>query len=531
MEFSAPIRTDGARKAIMVVEDDVGLNRLICRLLERCGHSTIAAFKGEEAIETAMREPVRLMLLDFILPDMSGIMVVEALSEKQLQMPFLIVTGRGDEKVAVQSLKLGARDYIVKESDFLERVPQIVERELKAIDVEESLQRTEQALKESEERYRSIIEQSHDAIILHINGVIEYANQRFLNLCGCTAEETLGVHITSLLNFTPESAALMTERLAMISEGNTPPRDFECTIIRKDGQEIFIEAAAGTIRMTQSAARLVTMRDVTEKKRLQRENERLENELGRQFHLTQIGLLTSGIVHNLRDPLSIITMQTSMLMMKLKGIEPTIRQHPEPLRKFIEYTRQSTEYLIQGAARLQQIIEEMTDYNKMNRAAGSSTHNLNQILRADINILRADMDIKHKIRMIPELSEQPVTVRIRAGDITQIFLNLISNARDAVLSCDVRKITVRSGVDADNKRAWFEVADSGAGIPPGVQSHFGEPFLTTKTSDAAAQQLGSGTGLGIYMVKRLLSQIEGRMEISSLPGGTRVRIYLPLAAG
>jgi PAS domain S-box-containing protein len=137
-------------ETILVVEDDGGLCRLIQKNLERAGFQTDSALEGAEAIEKTARSHYVLLLLDYQLPDMTGKQVVERLEEMQCLSPFIVMTGRGDERTAVEMMKLGARDYVVKDAGFIDVLPQIVSRAVKEVNSERKLAETEARLRESQ---------------------------------------------------------------------------------------------------------------------------------------------------------------------------------------------------------------------------------------------------------------------------------------------------------------------------------------------------------------------------------------------
>ncbi|MBE0479802.1 MAG: PAS domain S-box protein [Dehalococcoidia bacterium] len=135
-------------KNIIVVEDDPGLLQLISRNLERSGFQPRCVLLGSQAILEAKKDPDCLLLLDYKLPDMTAQDVMETLSKGGRPVPFIIMTGHGDEKIAVQMMKLGAMDYVVKDSRFLEVLPQVVGRACRELNSERVLAETEARLQE-----------------------------------------------------------------------------------------------------------------------------------------------------------------------------------------------------------------------------------------------------------------------------------------------------------------------------------------------------------------------------------------------
>ncbi|MGL1886018.1 MAG: PAS domain S-box protein [Reichenbachiella sp.] len=135
---------------ILLVEDDAGLVELITVMLEESGFSVMSVTSGVETLTHLKKQIPDLMLLDYSLPDMNGKEVVEALHKQQTPPPpFIITTGQGDERIAVDMMKLGAMDYLVKDILFLEKLPDVIKRVVKEIERDEKLKQAEKALYQS----------------------------------------------------------------------------------------------------------------------------------------------------------------------------------------------------------------------------------------------------------------------------------------------------------------------------------------------------------------------------------------------
>ncbi|MFQ5788512.1 MAG: response regulator, partial [Thermodesulfobacteriota bacterium] len=168
---------------ILVVEDDKGLARLIAKSLKNTGFDAGVACNGVQAVDLVVNNPVNLMLLDYKLPDMSARQVVETIKERKIEIPFIIMTGHGDEKVAVEMMKTGARDYIVKEGKFFELLPSVVKRVFEELQSEKKLIEASEALVKSEKEYRSLVDNALVGIYkININGEILYVNRALSNM-------------------------------------------------------------------------------------------------------------------------------------------------------------------------------------------------------------------------------------------------------------------------------------------------------------------------------------------------------------
>lgn len=164
---------------ILIIDDDQGLARVIERVLRREGFSTAIALSGEQALAWLGDHVPDLMLLDLKLPDFTGKDLIDRLEVIGRSAPFIIITGQGDERVAVEMMKRGARDYLIKDVQFLEFVPTVVRRAMAQLDsekrlaaAEENRQRLEKEILEISEREQQRIGQDlHDDLGQQLAGI------------------------------------------------------------------------------------------------------------------------------------------------------------------------------------------------------------------------------------------------------------------------------------------------------------------------------------------------------------------------
>ncbi len=180
-----PKPTRSTPPTILVVDDDAGLLRLIKKILEREGYSTLTVTSGRDALACLSAQSVDLMLIDLNLPDMPGRDVIEQLSDQTV--PFVVITGLEDVEVAVEMMKRGAADYLVKGAQFLDFVPTVVRKTLSQLEREKRLAAAEEALKKEHDFTTAVLNTSGALVlVLDREGRIVRFNQACETITGYT---------------------------------------------------------------------------------------------------------------------------------------------------------------------------------------------------------------------------------------------------------------------------------------------------------------------------------------------------------
>jgi len=135
---------------ILIVEDNEELNHLMQKTLEREGFQTEGVFNGSDTIKWLASNNNAIIILDYQLPDMKGNELVQLLTKEKRDLPFVVITGHGDEKIAVEMMKKGARDYVVKGPDFMDMMPHVIHRVMNDLNLEKELAHAENSLRERE---------------------------------------------------------------------------------------------------------------------------------------------------------------------------------------------------------------------------------------------------------------------------------------------------------------------------------------------------------------------------------------------
>jgi PAS domain S-box-containing protein len=227
-------------RLVVVAEDNEGLNRLICTRLERQGLKAVAVFTGAAAVAAVREHPDCLLLLDYVLPDVNGKQVLAALAEGGYRTPFIVMTGRGDERVAVDMMKLGARDYLIKSGDFLDMLVPVVERVLDHLATEERPDAAQKGLREFEEAYRTLAKNLPGLVYrcdLRQGGTMQFMNDLLVPMTGYHPEELRAgtVHSIEPLIVEADRPGVVAEIERAVAEDRAFTVEYR--LIRKDGTE------------------------------------------------------------------------------------------------------------------------------------------------------------------------------------------------------------------------------------------------------------------------------------------------------
>ena len=260
---------------IVVVEDDEGLRRLVQKELERNGIKTESVRTGKNAIEWGINNQHSLMILDYKLPDISAQDVIKHLIEKNIENRFIIMTGHGDVKVAVDMMKLGVKDYIIKDANFLELLPSAVKRAIDDFDKEKKLINAEDALKSSEESYRLLAESVLDVIWkTDTNLKFTYVSQSVESLLGYKPEELHDIEFNKILaKDSVELADDFFDRIIKkqnIKNGNNHYM-LELEQLRQDGKSVWTELSVSLLMDQKKVVGFLGVtRDISERKTTQK---------------------------------------------------------------------------------------------------------------------------------------------------------------------------------------------------------------------------------------------------------------------
>ena len=388
--------------------------------------------------------------------------------------------------------------------------------------------RIEEALRESENKYRQLFQNASDTIFIMKDQTFIDCNQKTLEMFGCTREQIIGkspYHFSPA--FQPDGRNSKEKALEKIKNAfNGKSQFFEWKHSRYDGTEFYTEVNLYTVELSTGIHLLAIVRDIDERKKAEQEYEELQLQLLQIQKLESIGTLAGGIAHDFNNLLTVINGHSEMALAKISSRpQDNIVHHDlvsihKACEKAIGVTKQ-----ILAFSRKQIFEPKIIDINE---AIKELNNMLNRLIGENIVI---ETDLKPGL---PPIKADP-------AQLEQVLINLIINARDAINAStspeNERKIMIQTGYtqldqvfkdkhpgSQTGPHILILIHDTGIGINDQIITKIFEPFFTTKA-------IGKGTGLGLATVYGIIKQNNGSIWVDSKPGkGSKFRVYWPVTS-
>src|SRR5437660_8213523 len=368
--------------------------------------------------------------------------------------------------------------------------------------------RHEDALRESESRYRSLVQSAvHGMYYSSVDDRFEYVNQALVNMLGYDSEEeVLRLKLSTDLYANPEDRKYLVEKY----RNCTDVRWEEVRWKRKDGKTIQVRAS-GRAKLNEKGETTgfeMIAEDLAERRML-------EEQLRQSQKMEAVGRLAGGIAHDFNNLLTVIKGYSDLMLSELKVGEDPLRREAEEVKKAADRAGALVRQLL-AFSRRQVLTPKVIDLNAL-------VANMDTLLRP---LLREDIDLRAALQ--PNLGK----IKADPGQMEQVIMNLAVNARDAMPKGG--KLTIETiNVDLDpayvrehsemhpGQYVMLAVSDNGIGMDETTRLRVFEPFFTTK-------ETGKGTGLGLSTAYGIVKQSGGYIWVYSEPGhGTTFKIYLP----
>ncbi|MBN2022326.1 MAG: response regulator [Pirellulales bacterium] len=513
----APRVEDVLVGARVLVVDDTALNvAILADELRDRGCDVLTAASGEEALRVCGAERPDVILLDVMMPDVDGIEVCRRLKADPAtqSIPVLLLTCLTGKQSIIAGLDAGADDYISK--PFAPGV--LIARLRAALRVKRSydqVARVADALKESEERYRAIFDDSTEGFVLLRDGIVD-CNEYICELLDCPREELLK---RTPADFFPPlqpdglaSAAKVEVALRRAVEGQTQHGYWR--VQRLDGTPIDVEATLKRLTVAGQPAVLCILQDVTQRLKgeqaltqyaaaLQEANAQLERLNDAALAATQAKTeFLANMSHEIRTPLTAILGYADLLCEE--GL-PETKRHAH-----VQTIRRNGEILLQ-------LINDILDLSKV-EAGKTALEQVDcspwQILEEVDDLMRSRAEAKGLRLEIEGRFPLPETICTDSNRLRQILVNLVGNAVKFTTTGHVRVEMALDEPEGGKPALRVDVSDTGIGMTPEATARLFQPF--TQADSTTTRRFG-GTGLGLAISKRLAEALGGGIRVESQP--------------
>lgn len=492
---------------ILHLEDNCIDAELVERELRQAGIEFQARrVEMESSFLKGLREfKPELILADYSLPSYDGLSALQAVKEVCPAVPFILVTGSLGEEKAVDALKAGATDYVLKQR--LSRLGHAVRRAMRDVDERSRVEETEQKLRETEESFRDLFESAQDVILItDPDGNILRINRQGQLLTALTHEELIRRNLFRDM-VVAEDLERFREVMRRVSAGEAPVCEIRLQV--QDGRAVPFEGSfSGRLS---AAGEFISMRcilrDITDKKRASEQllrNQRIEN----------IGTLAGGIAHDLNNVLGPIIMAVEMMRLKFTDKE----------------SQRLLSTLESSARRGADMVKQVLAFARGTKGGERIDVNLKYTLKELKSILQ--QIFSKSIRLDFAMANDLWTLECDPTQLHQVLMNLCVNARDAMprggnLGLTAENFTIDESFARMNPEAHagayvlLKVSDTGTGMAREILDRIFEPFFTTKGQ-------GNGTGLGLATSLGIVKSSGGFIQVDSEAGkGTEFKLYFP----
>jgi PAS domain S-box-containing protein len=498
---------------ILIVDDNKDHQHLMKESIEESIKDVCIEFSdtGKDCLLKLSEEAYSILIIDFSLSETSGLELFRNIIQKKIDIPVIMVTGFGNESVAVEAMKLGAYDYIVKSDAYLEKLSATIIKVVKEHGLKKEKKEIERKLIESELRYRTLIEDIIDIVFMmdkELNIVsINPACQRIFE---CSKEDAMKGNLYELI-YEADREMVIDYFKRSFSSKRELIEALEFRIRTKIGNIKHVEMNAkvnyGTVAVRCKCEDAIqiegVIRDITERKKI-------EQKLYQIDKLNALELQSNGIAHEFNNILGIILGYLNILKLRLEDpnqqvldalniIERAAKDGAEIVDKIQQFSKTKPEYEGTIYVDIVDVINEAVDFT-MPRWRSEA-----QLKGIEYNVI------------INNLAASRYNVKCNPSELREVIVNIINNSIDAMPDGGKIEFSAKT----DNGSVILSVSDNGMGIKEEFKDKIFDPFFTTKDVKRS--------GLGLSVVHSIVKRYGGVISINSCWGkGTTIHIKMPL---
>jgi two-component system NtrC family sensor kinase len=468
---------------ILLIEDNPGDARLIREMLSDTDVYNCVlecAARLSTGLEHLVGGTAGIILLDLELPDSQGLDTLEKVRARVPEIPVVVLTGLDDESVALEAVRRGAQDYLVKgtiNGRILWRVMNYaIER------------------KASEQLLEEIFHTSTIGMYITREGKFIITNPQFQKITGYGAEDLLGMDSLGIV-FYDDRDTVRQYAIEMLKGQH--PASYEFRYITRSGEIRWALESVASVLYKRERVLLGSFMDINEKKKL-------DAQLLIAGKLASIGELAAGIAHEINNPLTIVTGYAQLLLEN--------DDIPEEMASDLQK-------IYNESQRVVKIIQNLMSFARRNNP-GKDSVEVNEVIGRALELQNYEL-VKSNITLTTHLAGDLPPLIADFNQLQQVVLTIMTNAQQALMEITgKRKITLSTSAERGFIR--ISIADNGPGIAVENMTRIFDPFFTTK-------EVGSGSGLGLSVCHGIVSEHNGRIYVESTTGkGATFVVELPL---
>ncbi len=490
---------------VLHVEDNELDAELVAQALRRGGFSvSVVVVQAEKEFERELRlQRPDVVIADYNLPQWQGMEALEVLRREGLDIPLILVSGALGDVTAVECIKRGATDYVLK--DGLARLPEAIRRALQEKSLRQGQQRSDAARRESQAQLEALVRSALDAILtVDEKQSIVMLNAAAEKMFRCSQAEALGQPIERFIPQRFRAAHSVHVRKFGETGNTTRAMNMLGTLraLRTDGEEFPMEASISRTQVGGQMLFTVIVRDITERDRAEKKLAAKMAELARSnADLEQFAYVAS---HDLQEPLRMVAAYTQLLAERYRG------KLDENADKFLGYASE-------GALRMQSLIQDLLAFSRLGRNGGACGH------------VDCDAMMEEVLQSLGRAIEESGAVVTHAAlpvvwadrsQMAQVFQNLIGNAIK-FRGKEAPAISVQA--ERAGQEWLFSVSDNGIGIAP---EHAQGIFVVFQRLHTRTEYPGNGIGLAIC--KKIIEHRGGKIWVETQAGhGSLFKFTIP----
>lgn len=479
------------RLSLLIIGLSPGDTELVCRLFQEANY--VVTHQCVEELGS-MRSLLASRSWDLVMA--ASPCFLSALRESGADTPYIVVSGKSDAEKAIEDMKSGIDDYVTTRSLPVRLIPafeQALEKALLRRQKKEAEERNRQAFQELqnwETIYRTMALQTSSGIAILQNNKIVFVNPYVTNYYGYEEGDFIGRAMLDFIH--PEDRAEVRQNAIRMLKGQslTP---YRYRVLSKTGQIRWVVETIASISYKGERAIMGNVIDVTEFMELTKQLDDVRTMLIQEEKLASIGMLAGGISHEILNPLNIISLNIQLLEM-----------NDWPADK----TGEMLAVISRQVERIEKIVRDINTFAKPSK--GEFIHlDINRLIESVLNLITPKLSlaaISLEKQLAPDLPEIPID----QNKMWQVFMNIISNAIDAMAGRQEKILRVATTLEVTEEEAFIVIifSDTGPGIGNEVGNKVFDPFYTTK-------EPGKGTGLGLSISYSIIQEHKGCITVQN----------------